>query len=75
MIIKRNELPKEGQSRVTFAWSGRCRQVGAALPYDVEATSYPSARGTLQLGGTPVVSSAAAAQAWQDVLAFLRAPG
>jgi len=45
------------------------------LPYDVEATSYPSARGTLQLGGTPFVNSAAAAQAWQDVLAFLRAPG
>jgi dienelactone hydrolase len=54
---------------------GAGHEAGAALPYDVEATSYPSAIGTLDLGGTPFVNSAASAQAWQDVLAFLQRLG
>ena len=41
----------------------------------VGADDRPSAIGTLDLGGTPFVNSAASAQAWQDVLAFLQRLG
>lgn len=45
---------------------------GSAFPYEVGPTTYSTAAGVLDLGGTSFADSVAETSAWQDILALLR---
>jgi dienelactone hydrolase len=54
-----------------LVFPGAGHLVGAAFPYDLGPVSFSTPVGTLDMGGTPFVTTVAETRAWHDVLAFL----
>jgi dienelactone hydrolase len=70
-IMARLDHYHDRYPRQDLVFPGAGHEVGAAFPYDLGPASFTTPVGTLDLGGTPFVTSVAETKAWHDVLAFL----